>query len=44
MTNHKLQPQIDELRKDIMQLQEVFVHLANRLHELLAEKDEPVNS
>jgi len=39
MTKHKLQPQVDELRKDVMQLQDIVVTLANQLHELILSLD-----
>lgn len=35
MTKHKLQDQISDLKKDIEQLQQVVVTLANQLHELI---------
>lgn len=35
MTQHKLQDQIEDLKKDIQQLQQVVVTLANQLHELI---------
>ncbi len=35
MTQHKLQPQIDELNAKIEELQTIVVALANQLHALL---------
>ena len=40
MTQHELKDQIEELRKEIRQLQEIVVALANTLH-AINTKNEP---